>query len=249
MRSTKRRKINPETSSPSLTEQQSTSGPAFNRSDDILRDSPVLKSIVILDDHDSWEQGMSADADLKQVQESQNHSGMLYYRHPHHPASPQFVLDLQNILKLDAGVENDSTEVNQAFYSNYPSRCETNTIDSQHLDDEYTMSHSLGEYPLRSRRRERSQTAPQLINESSHQTIYPQPLRRNQTSPLHDKASSAQFDALQHAYAVITDTGTSQVGVQDIMQAKRLVQQISQVLDEQMCAKFGAQGDLQGGVG
>jgi hypothetical protein len=101
---------------------------------------------------------------------------------------------------------------------------------------------------LRSRRRERSQTAPQLINESSHPT-YPQPLRRNQTSPLHNKASSAQLDALQHAYAVITDIGTSQVDVQDIMQAKRLAHQISQVLDEQMCAKFGAQSDIQGVIG
>lgn len=101
---------------------------------------------------------------------------------------------------------------------------------------------------MRSRRRERSQTAPQLINESSH-PLNPQPLRRNQTSPLHDKASSAQLDALQHAYALISDMGTSQVDVQDIMQAKRLAHQISQVLDDQMCAKFGAQSDIQGGIG
>lgn len=117
------------------------------------------------------------------------------------------------------------------------------------VDDEYILSPSLGEYPLRSRRRERSQTAPQLINESSHQATYPQPLRRNQTSPLHSKTSSAQLDVLQQAYAVITDMGTSQVDVQDIMQAKRLAHQISRVLDEQMCAKFGAQSDIQGGVG
>lgn len=76
-----------------------------------------------------------------------------------------------------------------------------------------------------------------------------QPLRRNQTSPLHNKICSVQLDALQHAYAVITDIGTSQVDVQDILQAKRLAHQISQMLDEQMCAKFEAQSDIQGGIG
>lgn len=116
------------------------------------------------------------------------------------------------------------------------------------MDDENILSPSLSEYPLRSRRRERSQTAPQLINESSH-PMYPQPLRRNQTGPLKSKASSTQLDALQHAYAVIADMGTSQVDVQDIMQAKRLAHQINQVLDEQMCAKFGAHNDIQGGIG
>lgn len=121
--------------------------------------------------------------------------------------------------------------------------------DSQHPDDEDILSPLLSQYPLRSRRRERSQTAPQLINESSHEAIHPQPFRRHQTSPLCNRTSSAQLDALQHAYAVITDTGTSQVDVKDIMQAKRLAHQISQVLDEQMCAKFGAQSDIQGGIG
>ena len=67
--------------------------------------------------------------------------------------------------------------------------------------------------------------------------------RRHQSSPLDRKASSAQLDALQRAYAIITDTGTSQVEVQDIMHARRLANQINQVLDEQMCMKFGARRD------
>ena len=153
---------------------------------------------------------------------------------------------------LDSGVENDPTEEMTGKSGNFncsSGELKINSIDLQHSDDECILSPSLGEYPLRSRRRERSQTAPQLINEPSH-PMYPQPLRRNQTSPLQNKASSAQLDALQHAYAVITDMGTSQVDVQDIMQAKRLAHQINQVLDEQMCAKFDAHSsDVQGKMG
>ncbi|CAA7269069.1 unnamed protein product [Cyclocybe aegerita] len=105
------------------------------------------------------------------------------------------------------------------------------------------LSPSVGDYPSRSRRRYRSQTAPELsMGPESHSLLAGvQPLRRNQTSPLeHRRTTSAQLDALQHAYAIITDTGASQVDVQDIMQARRLANQINQLLDEQMCRKFGA---------
>lgn len=208
----RRSEKNRQASSP-CPEHKSASGSSSNDSDHVLKELLVPEPVMIVDDYDSWEQGMSAE-DLNQVHKqegSQKHS------------------DSQNV--LDTGL------------------AENNAIGSQHSDDECLLSPSLGgEYPLRSKLRKRSQTAPQLINESSHPT-YPQPLRRNQTSPLQNKVSSAQLDALQHAYAVITDIGTSQVDVQDIMQAKRLAHQISQVLDEQMCAKFGAQSDIQGGIG
>jgi len=107
------------------------------------------------------------------------------------------------------------------------------------------LSPSLGQFPIHSRRRDRSQTAPEpSIHPGSESVLIPQaikPLRRHQSSPLeHRKASSAQLDALQRAYAIITDTGTSQIDVQDIMHARRLANQINQVLDEQMCLKFGA---------
>lgn len=202
----------------------------------------------MLVDYDSWEQGLSAQ-DLKHVQNgSQIHSGMIYYIYSRYQTFLYFVVDLQDV--FDPGVENDSTEhmsgKSGVLLRKLPT--ENITIDSQHPEDEYILSPSLDEYPLRSRRRERSQTAPQLMNESP-QSMYPQPLRRNQTSPLHNKASSAQLDALRHAYAVVTDMGTSQVDVQDIMQAKRLAHQISQVLDEQMCVKFGAHSNIQGGIG
>jgi len=70
----------------SRTEDKSTSGSMSDRSDYVLRDSPVLEPIVISDIYDSWEQGVSAE-DLKQLQgTSQNHSGMTYYLHQCCPA-------------------------------------------------------------------------------------------------------------------------------------------------------------------
>ena len=121
-------------------------------------------------------------------------------------------------------------------------------------DNEFTdpasediLSPSLGQFPIQSRRRDRSQTAPEpSILPGSESVSIPQAgksLRRHQSSPLDRKGSSAQLDALQRAYAIITDTGTSQVEVQDIMHARRLANQINQVLDEQMCMKFAARQD------
>jgi hypothetical protein len=63
---------------------------------------------MLVDDYDSWEQGVSAE-DLKQVLEgSQNHSGMIYCAYSHYQTFLQFVLDSQNI--FDAGGEDHSTE-------------------------------------------------------------------------------------------------------------------------------------------
>ncbi|KAF8968954.1 hypothetical protein BDZ97DRAFT_1915653 [Flammula alnicola] len=106
--------------------------------------------------------------------------------------------------------------------------------------DEDVLSPSLGDYPIRSRRRYRSQTAPEPFDGShSNPIAHAQPLRRHQTSPVPPKkAMSVQLDALQRAYAAITDTGVSQVDVQEIMHARRLANQINQMLDEQMCSKF-----------
>ncbi len=125
---------------------------------------------------------------------------------------------------------------------------EPDQVEDSELTDpasEDILSPSLGQFPIHSRRRDRSQTAPEpSIHPGSESVLIPQaikPLRRHQSSPLeHRKASSAQLDALQRAYAIITDTGTSQIDVQDIMHARRLANQINQVLDEQMCLKFGA---------
>ncbi len=106
------------------------------------------------------------------------------------------------------------------------------------------LSPSLGQFPIRSRRRDRSQSAPDPSTMLESESIsIPQTLRRHQTSPLEHKKTSAQLDALQRAYAIVTDTGASQVDVQDIMHARRLANQINQVLDEQMYLKFGAHKD------
>jgi len=106
------------------------------------------------------------------------------------------------------------------------------------------LSPLLRQFPMRSKRRDRSQSAPEpsTMLESESMSI-PQTLRRHQTSPLEHKKTSAQLDALQRAYAIVTDTGASQVDVQDIMHAWRLANQINQVLDEQMYLKFGAHKD------
>jgi len=101
------------------------------------------------------------------------------------------------------------------------------------------LSPSLGQFPICSRRSDRSQSAadPSTMLESESMSI-PQTLRRHQTSSLEHK-----LDALQRAYAIVTDAGASQVDVQDIMHARRLGNQINQVLDEQMYLKFGAHKD------
>jgi len=109
------------------------------------------------------------------------------------------------------------------------------------------LSPSLGQFHLRSRRRDRSQTAPEPSTAPDPESVSipqaGQTLRRHQTTPLEgvQRHNSAQLDALQRAYAIITDTGSSQINVQEIMHARRLANQINQVLDEQMCLKFGAQ--------
>ncbi|KAF8904104.1 hypothetical protein CPB84DRAFT_1773418 [Gymnopilus junonius] len=156
-------------------------------------------------DYDSWEQGLSAD-DLRQVREELQHHSDL-----------EVVLDSED----------------------HPSYTELDTEPMTELDDSEdghdVLSPSLGDYPLQSKRRRRSQTAPEL-SPTSH-SISAQPLRRNQTTPLERQKSSAQLEALQQAYAIVADTGTSQIDVQDIMQARRLANQINQILDEQMFTK------------
>ncbi|KAJ7245028.1 hypothetical protein B0H12DRAFT_1128337 [Mycena haematopus] len=71
----------------------------------------------------------------------------------------------------------------------------------------------------------RSQTVPTPLR-AKHP---PPPLRRNKTS--------ARLDALQHAYAVVTDDA-SQIPVQDLVQATRLVHKIGAALNEQMSRKL-----------
>jgi hypothetical protein len=109
--------------------------------------------------------------------------------------------------------------------------------------DEDILSPSLGKYPARSRPRRRSQTAPEPDGFHSNPLSHAQPLRRHQTSPgpLTTKTISTQLDALRNAYAALTDTvGISQVDVQEILQARRLANQINQVLDEQTCSKLAS---------
>ncbi|TFK23401.1 hypothetical protein FA15DRAFT_695085 [Coprinopsis marcescibilis] len=123
-----------------------------------------------------------------------------------------------------------------------------NVEDAPILDPTITSSG----FPLRSRLRDRSRTAPPLDvrvrspspdsaptpAEGKIRTSVPhaQPLRRHYTS-------SAQLDALRDAYVSVAEAeGVSQIPVEDLMQARRLANQISQALDEQMYRKLGKQG-------
>ena len=113
-------------------------------------------------------------------------------------------------------------------------------IEDMDLDDQQILSSSINRYPSRSKLRHRSQTAPEPLRGSHPDSMASAlPLRRNQTTPTgHGRSASAHLDALQHAYALITDTGTSQVDVQDLLHARRLANQINQALDEKMCSKI-----------
>ena len=113
-------------------------------------------------------------------------------------------------------------------------------VEDMNLDDQQILSPPITQHPSRSKLRYRSQTAPEpLAGSHSESMASALPLRRNQTTPAgHRRSASAHLDALQHAYALITDTGTSQVDVQDLLHARRLANQINQALDEKMCSKI-----------
>jgi len=73
---------------------------------------------------------------------------------------------------------------------------------------------------------ERSKTAP-----VSPRPIVPSPRRRSKTT-------FSRLDALQQAYAAMTDNA-SQIPVKDLVQATKLVHQIGTALNEQMSKRFG----------
>lgn len=111
-------------------------------------------------------------------------------------------------------------------------------------DDHDFLSPSLGQYPVRSRARERSQTAP----EQSNPTLpAPNSLRRNNTTPAEGTDRKTlkfrdQVDVLQKAYAVVAYAGPSQVDVDDLMKAKRVLNELNEALDEQISSKLGPAG-------
>lgn len=113
-------------------------------------------------------------------------------------------------------------------------------VEDGNRDDQQILSPFITQHPSRPKLRYRSQTAPEpLAGSHSESMASALPLRRNQTSPAgHRRSASAHLDALQHAYALITDAGTSQVDVQDLLHARRLANQINQALDEKMCSKI-----------
>lgn len=79
--------------------------------------------------------------------------------------------------------------------------------------------------PTQVHRRFRSQ------EEGHHITQYSMPLRRSNTG-------SSRLDALHDVYAAVT-SGASQIPVQELLQATKLVHQIGTVLSDQMGKKLG----------
>ena len=66
-----------------------------------------------------------------------------------------------------------------------------------------------------------------------HIVEHPAPLRRSNTA-----SGSGRLDALRDVYAAVTSEA-SQIPVQELLQATRLVHQIGTVLSEQMGKKLG----------
>ena len=107
---------------------------------------------------------------------------------------------------------------------------------------------AFSEFPFRSRRRDRSQTAPlldnsdDLIPESQYSTSPGrEPGSRTRRQALHRHHSSgAQLDVLREAYAVVVEgTGVSQLGVEELLQMRRIASRIGETVDEQISEKLG----------
>ncbi|KAH9480199.1 hypothetical protein JR316_0006797 [Psilocybe cubensis] len=104
------------------------------------------------------------------------------------------------------------------------------------VDSEDILGPSLNRYDTRSKARERSQTAPELSNPTQPA---PNSLRRNNTTPAEEtirKPSKIrdQVGVLQKAYAVVAHAGPSQINVDDIIEAKRVLNDLHEALDEQL---------------
>lgn len=77
-----------------------------------------------------------------------------------------------------------------------------------------------------------------LLMGRSHSETLPS-IREHQHPPLRRaRTTSSRLDVLQEAYAVVTN-GASQMQVQDLVQATRLVHQIGTVLHEHIGRRFG----------
>ncbi|KAJ3529991.1 hypothetical protein NMY22_g8759 [Coprinellus aureogranulatus] len=106
------------------------------------------------------------------------------------------------------------------------------------------------EFPLRSRRRERSQTAPEPNPQSplldQHDPFAQHALRRHHTSGSFEE-DNTQLNAVRHAYtAVVESDGVSQMGMEELLQLKRLTSRIGQTVDEQLEQQWEREGKVVG---
>lgn len=113
---------------------------------------------------------------------------------------------------------------------------------------------SRGSFPFRSRRRQRSQTAPEpsphspLLNTDEHFAQHA--LRRHHTSGSLESDENTQINAVRHAYAAVVESdGVSQIGVEGLLQLKRLASRIGQTVDEQLEQQLEKEGKFGSGKG
>jgi hypothetical protein len=107
------------------------------------------------------------------------------------------------------------------------------------------------DFPLRSRMRERSQTAPELSPQSpllsEKESFAHGALRRHRTSGSFEHEDNTQLKAVRDAYAAVVDSGgVSQMGIEELMQMKRLASRIGQTVDEHIEQQW-EKGRLEGG--
>lgn len=117
------------------------------------------------------------------------------------------------------------------------------------MDDtkEVFLSPTVSEFAFRSRRRERSQTAPEPDNAPGSPLLFPeqsaQPLKRHHTSGESLPDGCAQLEALQEAYAAVVErNGVSQMGVEELLRLKRLTSRIAQTVDEHIEQELDREG-------
>ncbi|KAF9054214.1 armadillo-type protein [Panaeolus papilionaceus] len=120
----------------------------------------------------------------------------------------------------------------------------------EHDDDGHLISPISSQDLIRSRKRERSQTAPEpglmLTAQADDSPDRPQSLRRNHTTggPLQNKKSTSaqQLEVLNATYAALSTARESQIDDEDIIQAKEITSKMNLLLEQRIIARLGKNG-------
>lgn len=223
--------------------------------------SPVL--IKSDPDYDSWERGVSPQK-LMEVWDEQEGKLVPQFEGKQDYVDEEVLMGM-SVNEGGGGDEDDENASGTCLCVPFIA-----TVDQQlYFTDEDLLSSSLGEYPLplRLRRRDRSQTAPEPDIEGplGHDTPVGQPLRQHRTSPGLDAVDSINagasgggvsvarmppsIAALQQVYARFAEAGISgalsgadadSMDIDEIILARKLANQINQALDEKIASKIAS---------